>query len=155
MACRDRWPGFDIFQVMSDTPHIKYRLTSKDSYGPSNDFFFKPSIAAPGGNIMSTVPVNRGSYVVASGTSMATPYVAGSVALLMQLKGNSVVGMEARSLFEATSRIVPTSKDDEAPLHTVTQQGAGLINVYDALYATTAVSPTELVLNDTAHFQEV
>ncbi|THU94154.1 subtilisin-like protease [Dendrothele bispora CBS 962.96] len=129
-------------------------VSTFSSYGPSNDFFFKPSIAAPGGNIMSTFPVNMGSYIVASGTSMATPYLAGSLALLMQLKGHSIVGMDARTLFEATSKVIPTSKDDGAPLHTVTQQGAGLINVYDALYVTTSISPGELILNDTAHFRE-
>ncbi|KAF5348713.1 hypothetical protein D9758_006755 [Tetrapyrgos nigripes] len=130
-------------------------LTLNDSYGPSNDFFMKPSIAAPGGFIMSTYPVNRGSYLVASGTSMATPYVAGALALLMQVQGKSTIGTAARTLFETTARVVPSSKKDGAMLQTVTQQGAGLINVYDALHTTTLVSPGELILNDTAHLQDV
>ncbi|KAG5640018.1 hypothetical protein DXG03_001768, partial [Asterophora parasitica] len=44
---------------------------------------------------------------------------------------------------------------DAAPLQTVTQQGAGLINVYNALFATTSLSVGQLVLNDTAHFQSI
>jgi len=48
---------------------------------------------------------------------------------------------------------VPSSHTDGDPLQTVSQQGAGLINVFDAIYATTVVSPSELALNDTAHFK--
>ena len=126
------------------------------SYGPSNDFYFKPAVAAPGGNILSTLPTTQGSFGVESGTSMATPFVAGSAALLFSVKGNSAsVGKGARTLFETTAKRVPSSYTDGDPLQTVSQQGAGLINVFDAIHATTVVSPGELLLNDTAHFKGV
>ncbi|KAF8893560.1 subtilisin-like protease [Infundibulicybe gibba] len=130
-------------------------ISSFTSYGPSNDFFFKPAVAAPGGNILSTLPVPLGSFGVESGTSMATPFVAGSAALLFSVKGNSAaVGRTARTLFETTAQLVSSSHTDGDPLQTVTQQGAGLINVFNAIHATTIVSPGELILNDTAHFQK-
>ncbi|KAF8149470.1 pyrolysin [Crassisporium funariophilum] len=131
-------------------------VSSFTSYGPSNDFFFKPAFTAPGGNILSTFPVPLGSFAVLSGTSMATPFAAGSSALLLSVKGkSSAVTNSARTLFETTANRVPSSKTDGDPLQTVTQQGAGLINVFNAIHATTIVSPGELILNDTAHFRGI
>ena len=87
---------------------------------------------------------------------MATPFVAGASALLLATKGKTIdVARSARSIFESTARKVPANNTDGDPLQTLTQQGAGLINVYDAIYTTTIISPTELILNDTAHFQGV
>lgn len=131
-------------------------ISSFSSYGPTNDFFFKPAVAAPGGNILSTLPIPLGSYGIESGTSMATPFVAGCGALLLAAKGISpAIGLAARSLFETTANTISSSHTDGDPLQTVTQQGAGLINAFNALHSTTIVSPAELILNDTAHFNGV
>ncbi|KAF9467399.1 pyrolysin [Collybia nuda] len=129
-------------------------ISSFTSYGPSNDFYFKPAVTAPGGLIMSTLPVTKGYFGAASGTSMATPFVAGCAALLFSVQGNSPeVGKAARTLFETNAHVVASSHVDGDPLQTVTQQGAGLIDIYDAIYAKTIVTPAELILNDTAHFE--
>lgn len=83
---------------------------------------------------------------------MATPFVAGSAALLLQAHGKTAdFARGIRSLLESTAKRVPSSKTDSDPLQTVTQQGAGLINVFDAVHAETLVAPTELIVNDTAH----
>ncbi|KAF9446345.1 subtilisin-like protease [Macrolepiota fuliginosa MF-IS2] len=127
-------------------------ISSFTSYGPSNDFFFKPAVAAPGGNILSTLPVPLGSFGVESGTSMATPFTAASAALILSVKGKSAdVAKGVRSLLESTGQRVASSHTDGDPLQTVTQQGAGLVNVFNAVHAETLVSPTELIVNDTAH----
>ncbi|EIN11775.1 subtilisin-like protease [Punctularia strigosozonata HHB-11173 SS5] len=124
------------------------------SYGPTNDMFFKPAIAAPGGNIISTFPVPLGSFAVLSGTSMATPFMAGVSALLFGVKGTSpAVGIAARDLFQTTAQKVPSSKTDGDPLQTLTQQGAGLVDAFHALNTHIIVSPGQFVLNDTANFK--
>ncbi|KAJ7646960.1 subtilisin-like protease [Roridomyces roridus] len=128
-------------------------VSSFSTYGPSYDMYFKPAITAPGGNILSTYPTTMGSWALDSGTSMATPFLAGSSALLLAAKGKSVaVARSARTLFESTAQTIPSSLTDGDPLQTVAQQGAGLIQVHDAIFASTILSPAELLLNDTTHF---
>ncbi len=56
-------------------------------------------IAAPGLQIMSTLPGNK--YGNLSGTSMATPLVAGAVALLLS-QNDKLTGEELRSLLQVT-----------------------------------------------------
>ncbi|MFZ9386819.1 MAG: S8 family serine peptidase [Chitinophagaceae bacterium] len=68
-------------------------LSGSSSCGPTQDGRVKPDISAFGTSVFSTsTPLN--SYATLSGTSMATPGVSGSVALLVQrykqLNGNTV-----------------------------------------------------------------
>ena len=115
--------------------------------------FFKPAVASPGANILSTYPVPLGSFAVLSGTSQATPFIAGVSALLFGVKGNSAkVGRGARSLFETTAKLVPSNFTAGSPLQTAAQQGAGLINAFQAITTNITIQPSELLTNDSAHF---
>ncbi|KIY63825.1 subtilisin-like protein [Cylindrobasidium torrendii FP15055 ss-10] len=129
-------------------------VSSFSSVGPSYELAFKPVVAAPGGNILSTLP--KGEYGILSGTSMATPYFAGSSALYLSKSGKDVksVAKDIAFVFERTANPVEVTTGADGLVPTTVVAGAGLINVYNALYATTAISPSELLMNDTTHLKD-
>lgn len=59
-------------------------MSSFSSWGPADDGRIKPDIVANGVSLYSSYSSSNTSYATMSGTSMATPSVAGSVALLQQ-----------------------------------------------------------------------
>ncbi|PVG01025.1 subtilisin-like protease [Serendipita vermifera] len=126
-------------------------MSDFSSYGPNFDMLQKPSIAAFGGSILSSVP--DGEYAIYSGTSMAAPYIAGSSALVLQALGiNKPTGKKVRGLFEATASYLKTSHNETDPYESVIKQGAGLVQVYNAIKYKTVVNKPEVLLNDTAHY---
>ncbi|WQF88843.1 Putative peptidase S8/S53 domain, Fn3-like domain, peptidase S8, subtilisin, His-active [Colletotrichum destructivum] len=122
-------------------------VMSDSSTGPNADFAFKPQLAAPGGTILSTLPLMEKSrgYGFVSGTSMATPYVSGVYALIKsQLPSLSVDEIFAR--MQTTAKQVRMADFDlTAP---AIQQGAGLVHAYKALVSKSAISPGEFKLVD-------
>lgn len=126
-------------------------ISSFTSYGPTYDLYLKPSVAAPGGNILSSIPQNQ--YAVHSGTSMATPYVAGSAALILSTKGKTgCTGKAVKKYLQTTAKYIGSTHTETDPYNTLIQQGSGLVQVYNAIFYSTEVSPPEIMLNDTAHW---
>ena len=123
-------------------------ISSFSSYGLSPDLALKPDIGAPGGLIRSTYPLERGAYTAISGTSMSSPHVAGAVALLLQAKPNTPS--------QAVRGILQNSADPRlwwgnpglGFLDNVHRQGAGMLDIDDAILATTKIEPGKLSLGE-------
>ncbi|KAI8872247.1 subtilisin-like protein, partial [Ramicandelaber brevisporus] len=127
-------------------------VSSFSSYGPGPWLDFKPDLGAPGGLIFSTLP--NATYGIKSGTSMAAPYIAGSVALVMQSMGTD------RPFEFYASRLVTTAVQKQkfnytpSAIETAARQGGGLVNVYDAITNRIHVEPSRISFNDTGPFRD-
>lgn len=71
-------------------------INSSSSQGPADDLRVKPDITGNGTNVTSTNSTNNTSTLTISGTSMASPNVAGSLILLQQ-RFNSLYGRFMRA----------------------------------------------------------
>ncbi len=79
-------------------------LSDFSSRGPTRDGRQAPTLAAPGEELMSTLPPSPpGSFGLLAGTSMAAPMVAGTVALILQEHPNATAAA-VRTCLEQTSR---------------------------------------------------
>ncbi|UHG91044.1 S8 family serine peptidase [Spirosoma oryzicola] len=72
-------------------------LADFSSWGPTDDGRIKPDIAGVGVSILSTSSASDSAYTTLSGTSMASPNVAGSVLLLQELFSQRNSGRFLRS----------------------------------------------------------
>ena len=123
-----------------------YTMSDFSSWGVPGSLELKPEITAPGGNIYSLQ--NGGGYQNMSGTSMASPQVAGMAAVVAQyIRANKLTektGLTARALAQSLlmSTAVPMYQDygdGENGYYSVMQQGAGLANVGAAVSAGTYI----------------
>ena len=119
-------------------------ISSLSSYGLSPDLALKPDIGAPGGNIYSSYPLEKGGYATMSGTSMSSPHVAGAAALVLEA--------EPRTPSQAVRGILQNSADPAdwsgypgvgyiEPVH---RQGAGMLDIDDAILSTTKIEPAKI-----------
>ena len=123
-----------------------YTMSDFSSWGVPGSLELKPEITAPGGNIYSLQ--NGGGYQNMSGTSMASPQVAGMAAVVAQyVRANKLTektGLTARALAQSLlmSTAVPMYQDygeGKDGYYPVMQQGAGLANVGAATSAGTYI----------------
>ncbi|WP_430510363.1 S8 family serine peptidase [Gottfriedia solisilvae] len=127
---------FSKIQTASD------ELAAFSSRGPSRvNYDIKPEVTAPGVSILSTVPfyVNNKTgdgtkpedyqyaYERLSGTSMATPYVAGVSALLLQ----SNKGLEPADIIS----ILMNTADPLSNAYSVFEIGSGRVDAYEAIHS--------------------
>lgn len=125
------------------------------SWGTTPSLDFKPEITAPGGQILSTF--NENQYGMMSGTSMASPHVAGGAALILErvdkdfgLKGPDRVRMAKNILLNTAKPIIDKGTINgmfgfDIP-YSPRRQGAGLMQLHSAL--ATPVVVTEAASNE-------
>ncbi len=124
-----------------------YTMSSYSSWGVPGDLSLKPEISAPGGSIYSVLGANTGSdapttahnlYELMSGTSMASPQIAGlSASVQGYLEDNGMAhynGVSSRALTQSLLMGAATPmKDADGHYYSLLQQGAGLANVVNAV----------------------
>jgi subtilisin family serine protease len=137
-------------QVASEPNPTANLISSFSSYGLAPDLSVKPDIGAPGGTVRSTLPLEQGGYGNLSGTSMASPHVAGAVALLLEARPHaSPEEVQQRLQNSARPHLVnPALTSPPTFLDVVHRQGAGMLQIDDAVTADAVVSPSSLALGE-------
>lgn len=87
---------------MADVDDKGFHIASFSSRGPTKDNRLKPEIAAPGVAVMAARSGSGNSYVSYSGTSMATPFVSGTIVLMLDARP-SLVPQGVLEILQATA----------------------------------------------------
>ena len=111
-----------------------YGMADFSSWGATPELTLKPEITAPGAGIYAAVP---GGYESMDGTSMASPHVAGGMAIVQQAlkaRDNSMTGAQRKhmtdTLLMSTAHVI---YDDNGVPYSPRKQGAGLMSINDAV----------------------
>lgn len=123
-------------------------ISSFSSYGLSPDLALKPDIGAPGGNIYSTYPLEAGGYATLSGTSMSSPHVAGAVALFLQAHPQTPATMMRNVLQNSADPHLWWGNPALGYLDNVHRQGAGMLDIDDAILATVQITPGKIAVGE-------
>ncbi|CAA9322534.1 MAG: hypothetical protein AVDCRST_MAG71-1337 [uncultured Lysobacter sp.] len=125
------------------------RLSSFTAYGMSPDLQLKPDIGGPGGAIYSTYPLEKnGGYATLSGTSMSSPHVAGTAALLLQAAPKTPAQAVGRILQNTAEPKVWSGSPGSGLLDIVHRQGAGMVRIDQAITTATRVEPGKISLGE-------
>jgi minor extracellular serine protease Vpr len=123
-------------------------ISSFSSYGTAATLALKPDIGAPGGLIRSTWPLEDGAYATISGTSMSSPHVAGAAALLRQARPTMAAWMFRDVLQNSADPANWSGNPGLGFLDIVHRQGAGMVDIDDAIASTTTILPGKLSLGE-------
>ena len=121
------------------------KFDDSSSWGLTVDGYLKPDVTAPGGDIISSY--NDGRYGLDSGTSMASPHVAGATALIKQALAERFPSKTAEELQKLVKHLLMSTASinvnkDNGVYISPRQQGAGLIDAYKAAYGDIYVTGT-------------
>jgi subtilisin family serine protease len=136
-------PGSAALAITSAAVTKTREIAGFSSGGPTPvSLQMKPDVSAPGVAVLSSVPARAGLWAEWSGTSMASPHVAGGAALLKQLHPSWTVAQikSALVLTGTPVYIGPNHTSEVSP----SREGGGLINLPAASDPEIFASPTGL-----------
>ncbi|MBP9121699.1 MAG: S8 family serine peptidase [Ignavibacteriaceae bacterium] len=116
----------------NNNPIASFSSRGPSSCGGTGALLIKPEVSAPGVNVRSAYGSGDNSYSSLDGTSMASPHVAGAIALLKQAFP-SLTGHQLKMALYETARDLGTAGEDN-------NYGRGLIDVF-AAYSLLATGP--------------
>ena len=124
-------------------------ISDFSSFGTDAELTLKPDIGGPGGQIYSTWPHQQfGGHNSISGTSMASPHIAGLAALLLQAKNKNIAPGMVRTLLMNTALPKGVNVAPSAGLEPTWRQGAGLAQIVGAVTTPAWVTPSKLSLGE-------
>ena len=135
---------------------LSYFLTSNvdimagfSSQGPTDvDFRVKPDVVAPGVNVLSSVPGDCGAggcWAFFQGTSMATPHLAGSAAVVLgQHPSWTAAQVRSAIVNTADTGVLRKYTDGTTVVTDVNVVGAGRENLLAAVNAKAAIEPVSV-----------
>ena len=152
VAATSKENGEKISNLLDDGEKLSIKFTNKVTSVPSvdgveaSDFSawgttatldFKPEVSGVGGGIYSTTPDSQ--HTTMSGTSMASPQVAGAAAILLQSMKEKNSNLDFETIMTAKNILMNNTEIVEelsagAP-YSPRKQGAGLIQLENALKA--------------------
>lgn len=133
-----------------EKPNLIDTVTDFSSRGPrSVDGAIKPEITAPGEKIVSAKLGGGKAGMRMSGTSMASPHIAGVMALLKQ-KYPTLKPLELKAVTMGTAKTMVDSLTPKSERIPLSRQGAGRVQVTKALNAVAYALPSALSLGEVA-----
>ena len=121
------------------------------SEGPTDaDFRIKPDVMAPGVNVVSSIPRSycgvgaTSCFAFFNGTSMATPHLAGSAAIVRQAQRDWSAAQVRSAIVNTADRKVVKALDNSTILTDANKVGTGRENLVAALAAKVALDPVSL-----------
>lgn len=122
---------FNNLKAIYDNPEAN-EMSEFTSWGLSSDGELKPDVTAPGGSIYSSI--NNNKYATMSGTSMASPHVAGAMAIIQQALKNKYPNLSPEQIVELSKHLLMSSANPFFDKTTNAyasprQQGSGVIDV--------------------------
>ena len=121
--------------TVSKTEKGSVAMSDFSSWGPLPSLSLKPEITAPGGSIYSSLPFAQYGYM--SGTSMASPYLAGVAAAALEYVNTLMPGASDTDKQLLVNRLLMSTADilydENGVAYSPRKQGSGMVNLAEAV----------------------